>query len=140
VKPSMTPTPPVPAASIAVFRRGEVLLARRGKPPYKNRWTLPGGALELNETAEQAARRELAEETGLVAEDLNFVTLHEPETHRRRYSISVFFCTRFSGEQRAGDDAAELAWRKLTELDGLSMTPGTAAIILTAHKHSLRAV
>jgi 8-oxo-dGTP diphosphatase len=138
MKSSMTVADPVPAASVAVFRHGELLLIRRGKMPYLNYWTLPGGVLEPNETAEEAARRELAEETGLVAGDLHFVTLHEPETRHRRYAISVFLCTHFTGIPRAGDDAAEIAWQDASDLDGLAITPGTPEIIQRAYALSLR--
>lgn len=64
---------PVLAASIAVFREGQVLLARRAKPPAEGRWSLPGGRVEPGETLAEAALRELSEETGLSAELIGFV-------------------------------------------------------------------
>ena len=67
--------PPRPIVGIGVCllrpdNGGEVLLARRGRAPALGAWSLPGGAQELGETAEQAARRELLEETGLTAGEL----------------------------------------------------------------------
>jgi len=56
------------AASAAVFRDGKVLIARRVKPPTL--WSLPGGRVEKNENPNDAAERELYEETGVVAEIL----------------------------------------------------------------------
>lgn len=64
------PPRPIVGIGVAVLRPGAVLLARRGRPPNDGAWSLPGGAQELGETAEAAARRELAEETGLVASAL----------------------------------------------------------------------
>ena len=138
MKSSMAEATSLPAASVAVFRRGELLLIRRGKNPYRDLWTLPGGVLEPNESAEEAARRELTEETGLIAGNLHLVTRHEPELGDRRYVISVFLCTHFSGTPRAGDDAAEIAWRNASNLGGLPMTPGLPEIIQLAQELALR--
>jgi len=55
---------------VAVLRDASALMIRRGRPPAKGSWSLPGGAQKLGETAEQAALRELAEETGLSVETL----------------------------------------------------------------------
>ena len=58
---------PRPGASVVVFRGDEVLLVQRGKRPYEGFWSLPGGEIQWGETAAEAARRELKEETGLLA-------------------------------------------------------------------------
>src|SRR5262249_54788423 len=55
-------------ASIAVIKDRRVLLVRRARPPYARLWSLPGGKTEANETAQDAVRRELKEETGIEAE------------------------------------------------------------------------
>ena len=55
-----------------VIKGDQVLLCQRGKPPNLGSWTLPGGAQELGETCEQAARRELLEECGLEVGPLHF--------------------------------------------------------------------
>src|SRR5689334_16330954 len=56
---------PKPAAGVFVERDGKLLLVRRGAEPAKGRWDIPGGYMKEGETAEQAARREAREETGL---------------------------------------------------------------------------
>src|SRR5215469_10882389 len=61
---------PRAGVSVVVLQGGDVLLVQRGKGAYRGLWSLPGGAIELGETAEAAARRELMEETGLLASDL----------------------------------------------------------------------
>src|SRR5437879_6952183 len=57
------PKRPVPAACAIVFRGSQVLLVRRRDPPSQGRWSIPGGAVEVGETVEQAVVRETREET-----------------------------------------------------------------------------
>jgi ADP-ribose pyrophosphatase YjhB (NUDIX family) len=65
MSPRAYPTRPLVGIGVAVLRGDAVLLARRGRPPAMGAWSLPGGAQKLGESVEAAARRELAEETGL---------------------------------------------------------------------------
>tara|TARA_R110000787_G_scaffold281671_2_gene393136 strand:- start:13084 stop:13377 length:294 start_codon:yes stop_codon:yes gene_type:complete len=58
---------PVVATITAVFRNGQVLLVRRANPPDSGRWGFPGGKVDLGESLEEAAIRELSEETGIKA-------------------------------------------------------------------------
>lgn len=126
------PTRPLLGVSIAVWRGGEVLLAQRGKEPSKGLWSIPGGHLELGETLEEAALRELMEETSVHARIEAFS--HFLDLIRRdgngsvttHYVLAVFRATWVSGEARPGDDAAAVQWRRPDDLHDLDMTPGTA--------------
>ncbi|CAL9606789.1 NUDIX domain-containing protein [Streptomyces sp. Tu 3180] len=105
---------------LAVFtlRAGalHVLLVERGQEPYAGRRALPGGFLLPSESAESAARRELAEETGLAdvtglhLEQLR--TYSEPDRDPRMRVVSVAFAALLPDppEPRAGTDAAEARW------------------------------
>ncbi len=107
------PSGPVPWA---------VLLVRRGKPPAIGSWSLPGGAQELGETAEHAARRELAEETGLVAGLLilaaNVDSIHCDTAGRVQfhYTILDFAGCWQGGEPVAGSDVTDARFVALDDL------------------------
>ncbi|WP_395576271.1 NUDIX hydrolase [Streptomyces sp. BK79] len=104
--------------AVLTLRAGalHVLLVERGQEPYAGRWALPGGFLLPSESAETAARRELAEETGLAdvtglhLEQLR--TYSEPDRDPRMRVVSVAFAALLPDppEPRAGTDAAEARW------------------------------
>jgi 8-oxo-dGTP diphosphatase len=106
---------------------GEVLLARRGRPPAVGSWSLPGGAQELGETAEAAARRELREETGLTAGELklaaNADSIHRDESGRVRfhYTILDFAGLHDGGTLSPGDDVTEVVWAPLDAIEGYGL-------------------
>ncbi|MFJ6742037.1 NUDIX hydrolase [Streptomyces sp. NPDC091279] len=93
-----------------------VLLVERGQEPYAGQWALPGGFVAPRESAENAARRELAEETGLTEvtglhlEQLR--TYSEPDRDPRMRVVSVAFAALLpdAPEPHAGSDAARAAW------------------------------
>ncbi|NBC21984.1 MAG: NUDIX domain-containing protein [Gammaproteobacteria bacterium] len=101
-----------------------VLLVRRGKPPFEGRWALPGGFVEIDEDLEPAARRELAEETGLAAGPLVQVgAFGRPDRDPRGRVVSVAFTGAPAEEDAAPEpasDAAEACWFGLDELPGLA--------------------
>ena len=126
------PSRPIVGIGIAVLRPidgggAEVLLVRRGKAPNIGRWSLPGGAQELGETAEQAARRELEEETGLAVGALhlaaNVDSINRDADGRVQYHYTIIdFAARWNGDTaRAGGDASEVAWVALDRLDDFSL-------------------
>ena len=128
---------PIPAASIAVFRDGKVLLARRARPPL---WSLPGGRIEPGETAEQAALRELREEVGVEAEIV--APVGEREAVRRdksgvvvaRFRIQAFAARWRAGEPKTGPEAIDVRWVEPDKVGELETTEGLAEIVATARR------
>lgn len=110
----MAPGPRGPSLTVdAVWiDRGEVLLVRRGRAPFRGRWAFPGGFVELSETVEAAVARELREETGLVGRPTQIVGVYsDPSRDPRRHTVSVAFLMRGRrGSPNGGDDAAAAAW------------------------------
>ena len=88
-----------------------VVLIRRGSDPFEGRWALPGGFVDVGETVEEAAAREVAEETGLVVELARLVGVYsEPDRDPRGHNVSVAFLARVLGGQlSAASDAAEVS-------------------------------
>src|SRR5918994_2554231 len=103
-------TPKLMVDVVIPAERGVVLI-RRGNEPFKGRWALPGGFVEVGETVEEAADREAAEETGLAVEVARLVGVYsDPERDPRGHNVSVAFLVRvLSGELAAASDAAEVA-------------------------------
>jgi len=129
---------PRPAASCAIFRDGEVLIAQRAKPPLAGVWSLPGGHIEPGETAREAAIRELAEETGVaadlkaIADVVDVIVRDDDGALRAHYVITVFFGLWLRGDARPGSDCLAVEWVDPEALAGRRMTQGTPAIIQCA--------
>ena len=118
---------PAVTSDIAVLRLDEVpeiLLIQRLDPPFMNMWALPGGFMEMEETLEAAARRELLEETGIRAGELiRFDTYDKPGRDPRGRTITQVFVMIWKAEMGiplAGSDAAKLQWYGLHELPELA--------------------
>lgn len=103
---------------------GRLLVVRRGNPPARGRWTLPGGKVERGERLADAVRRELSEETGLDVDVGDPVGVTEVVAEDRHYVIVDLWATVIGGELRAGDDAAEVRWMGRRDLEEVATTPG----------------
>jgi 8-oxo-dGTP diphosphatase len=132
------PAQPVLAASVAIFRERRILLAARGREPMKGVFTLPGGAVELGETLEAAALREVQEETGLTVRLTGFVT-HQEVIHfaadgraERHFVICVFAAHWAGGEPVVTIEASDYRWADPDSFGDLAVTEGLAAIAKAA--------
>jgi 8-oxo-dGTP diphosphatase len=112
-----------------ITRDGErrVLLVQRGNEPFRGMWAFPGGFLNMDETLEQCARRELKEETGLDTpirfEELKSFSTVDRDPRGR--TISVAFVAEVPlSEVKGGDDAAEARWFPLDEIPQLAFDHG----------------
>jgi 8-oxo-dGTP diphosphatase len=94
-----------------------VLLVRRKHAPFAGKWAIPGGFVDMDEALEDAARRELQEETGVRAGPLEqLYTFGEPGRDPRGRVISVAYLAQVDAAQvqpQAADDAAEVGWHRL---------------------------
>ena len=118
------------AASVAIFSGPEVLLVARARSPYCGLWTLPGGRIELGESAEAAARREIVEELGLELGDLVPSGAFDMG---RQFRLAVFAAKIAAGVPSPNDEIANWQWRHPDELAGLKTTPGLERILALAH-------
>lgn len=100
--------------------RTQVLLVNRGKEPYKGKWAVPGGFIEIDEELEDAVARELAEETGLTGVQLEQMrTFGKCGRDPRGRQISIAFtgiATEGQDSIHAGDDAAKAKWFDINKL------------------------
>jgi len=105
---------PVPTVGVVCLLGEEVLLIKRGTPPRLGQWSVPGGRLEWGETLQDAALRELKEETGVDADLLGLIDVIDgvfparPGGEITRHYVLIDYAARWTGgEPLAGDDAAE---------------------------------
>jgi 8-oxo-dGTP diphosphatase len=131
------PPRPIVAVSIAVFREGRVLIARRARAPWAGAFSLPGGVVEIGETLAQAALRELREEVGVEAEIAGFVRHVEPihreaKRVRAHFVIAVFAGRWLAGEPHLSDEVDEIAWVDPLALGDRPTTPELADILARA--------
>src|SRR5262245_7503409 len=104
--------------------RPRVLLIRRKQQPFAGSWAMPRGFVDENETLEDAARRELEEETGVKIADLEQVfTAGDPGRDPRGWTISVVYLAQINAadiKPAAADDAEEVSWFPLDDLPQLA--------------------
>lgn len=108
---------PALTVDIVLFHRSansvEVLLIKRARKPFKGRWAFPGGFVDKDESLEDAAARELLEETGLGNIHLEQIgAFGDPGRDPRGHTVSVAFSAMLDNRRfaNAADDAADAAW------------------------------
>ena len=118
---------PALTADVAVLRLEgipEILLVERKYPPFAGMWALPGGFMEIDESLEEAARRELMEETGIKAGELiRYDCYDEPGRDPRGRTVTQVFVMIWKetmGEAVADSDANAVKWFDLTRLPVLA--------------------
>jgi ADP-ribose pyrophosphatase YjhB (NUDIX family) len=115
-----------------------VVLVRRGHPPAQGEWSLPGGAVELGETLEEAVVREAREETGLVVRPVRLLKVLDRIVRdtegrvRYHYVLLDYLCQAIEGELRAGSDAAGACWADLQTLETLNLSTAVLEVVRQA--------
>ena len=121
---------PLPAAAAIVLdpadHPNQMVLVRRRYPPEEGQWTLPGGGIEAGESVEEAACREVVEETGLdIAVDRQIGTWSTPSAET---VITFFAAHAVGGQLQAGTDALEAAWFPVESLPELAFSTHQEAV------------
>jgi 8-oxo-dGTP diphosphatase len=138
--PARYPERPVVAVGVLLLDGERVLLVERATPPQVGKWTVPGGKVELGETLEEAAARELREETGLacelgpIVEVLDRVLRDGEGRVEYHYVILDLLGTRPRGELRAGSDCADARWVEVARLGEYATTDGLGPVIARARE------
>jgi 8-oxo-dGTP diphosphatase len=123
-----------------IFDGRSILLIERGGEPLKGYWSLPGGAVEVGEQLEEAVKREILEETGLVIEPVAMFEIFErimrdaegrPEYH---YVLVDYVCRIRSGSPAPASDVSRVQWVTEQRLREFRLTEGTLEVIERAFR------
>ena len=108
-----------------------VLLVRRGRPPGKGDWTLPGGRVEAGEALEDAAIREVREETGVATRRVCGLGVVAIAREGFSYAIHEHLLVPLDGSPQptAGDDADDACWASRNALAALGVSAEAVAVV-----------
>ena len=117
---------PRAGVGIMVIRNNKVLLGLRHSDPEKadselhgeGTWSMPGGKVDWHQTIEESARRELLEETSIMAKKLKLISVTDEIVHDNHFVTNGFICTDFEGDVRVmePDEIVEWRWFSLSNL------------------------
>ena len=122
------PKQPIIGVGAVIICNGKILLERRKNEPGKGKWSIPGGLVELGESAEETVIREVMEETGLEVEApmlidvVHNVTMDENGKVEYHFVIVDYFVKLKGGVLEASSDAAELEWVQLSAVENYDLT------------------
>lgn len=133
--------PEIPMVGVGgvVLRDGQVLLVRRGQEPLKGEWSVPGGMVSVGERLEEAVRRELMEETGLMIEPLSILGVFDRIIRNAgrvqyHYVLVDYLCRAVRGEAKAASDVVEVRWAASDRLAEFKINKETQTLIEKAFR------
>ncbi len=130
------PEQPLVGVGAIIIARGKILLEKRKNEPGRGQWSIPGGLVELGESVEQTAIREVKEETGLEVEKPEHIDVVDnidldEEGKVRYHFIIIDYLVKFKGGNvEASSDAAELRWVAFEDVGTYDLTPTFRAFFL----------
>ena len=123
------------AVGAVVFKDGCVLLVRRGQPPGEDLWAIPGGSVEIGETLQEAAEREILEETGIQIRAsqpiYTFDAINRDAAGKVRFHFVIvdLAAEYVLGEPIPGDDALEARWVSAKGIHNLKVSATTLKLL-----------
>lgn len=129
------PSCPSAAVGAVVIHDQKVLLVKRKDPPAQGQWAIPGGRIQLGETLQVAAEREIAEETGILirAKEPIYtfdIIVRDREDHIRYHYVIIDLAAEYvGGALSPDDDASDAAWLTAHELQTLSVNTTTLKLL-----------
>ncbi len=133
--PNEYPAQPRAAVGAIVFKNEKVLLVKRGQPPSEGLWAIPGGSVKLGETLQEAAEREIQEETGIIIRATEpvfiFDAIQKDEKGQIRfhYVIVDLKADYIEGEPQGRSDAVDARWVSPGELNRLNVNRTTRQLL-----------
>jgi mutator protein MutT len=129
------PERPIVGVGAIVLDGNRVLLVKRAHEPLKGEWSVPGGAVEVGETLEQAIRREVLEETcldvevGPIVDVLDRIRYDVDGRVQFHYVLIDYLCRPLRGTVHCASDADEAAWVDRTDLASYGVAAETVNVI-----------
>jgi 8-oxo-dGTP diphosphatase len=129
------PAQPIVSVGAVIVDGERVLLVKRGQPPLRGRWSLPGGVVELGETLQEALVREVREETGLevevgpVVEVLERIEREADNRVEYHYVIIYYRCLVCGGRLACGSDADDARWVAASDVATFGVTAAVAGVV-----------
>ncbi len=114
------PEAPLVGVGAVIVHESRVLLVQRGREPLKGHWSLPGGLIEVGESLQEAAVREVQGDTGLVVQPIELIELldrihRDGDRVRYHYVIADYLCRVTGGALKAASDADAVRWVERAE-------------------------
>ncbi len=122
------PTRPLAASGAVIIDKNKVLLVKRRFDPGSQRWSIPGGLVELGESVKEAAKREVEEEVGLKIKIIKLIDVIDNITRDRKkgvkfhYVLTDYLAKPISGKLKGNREILDLGWFSKSEISNLVLT------------------
>ncbi|WP_396626042.1 NUDIX hydrolase [Luteitalea sp.] len=134
------PSRPIVGVGGVIVDGERLVLIKRKYEPLANRWSIPGGTLEVGESLEDGVARELFEETGLVVrvgpviEVFDRILRDEDGRVKYHFVLVDYLCLPVGGTLQAGDDVSEAEWARFDGLAPYALTDKASSVIARARQ------
>lgn len=110
---------PIPVASVVIYKDGKVLMLKRAKKPFREYWVLPGGYINVEETAEEAAIREVKEEVNVEITLEKLIGAYRIDDDPRGINIDIIYSAQGKGNVVLSSEDSEFKYYKPNSLPEL---------------------